>query len=113
MWIVIFSALSAVIACLACLGAGFAAQRARRDVGLPRAKLLSAESRLALIERSHNGLAEVVTELANRVKMMKVRSAVRHGSSSTELPDPHTDPNGWRKAMNLRIAERKLSGTHN
>ena len=113
MWIVIFSALSAVIACLACLGAGFAALRARRYVAWQQVELHFVESRLALIERSHNDLAEVVTELANRVKMMKVRSAVRHGSSSTELPDPHTDPNGWRKAMNLRIAERKLSGTHN
>ena len=110
MWTVIFCALSAGIAFASCLAAFWSAQRARADVGLPAAKLHSVESRLALIERSHNDVAEVVTELANRVKMMKVRNSLRHQDAKNEEPDPFKDPDGWRTMMNRKIAAAKVNG---
>jgi hypothetical protein len=66
---------------------------------------------LQLLERNLNDQQETMTELANRVKMMKVRSAVRHGSTDPDaMPDPYRDPDGWRNAMNRRIAAKRLNG---
>lgn len=56
-------------------------------------------------------LEETVSLLANRVKMMRVRNAVTHTDKSNGgEPDPYRDPNGWRAAMNRRLAQGKLSG---
>lgn len=56
-------------------------------------------------------LEETCSLLANRVKMMKVRSAATHTDKSNGAePDPYRDPNGWREAMNRQIARGKLSG---
>lgn len=53
-------------------------------------------------------LEETVSLLANRVKMMRVRNAVTHTDKPSGLPDPHRDPDGWRRAMNSRLAQSKL-----
>lgn len=110
MWNAIFCALSAVIAFGSTCAAVFVARRAARDAGLPAAKLHYCESQLALMQRSQNDLAEVVTELSNRIKMMKVRNTLRHGSKSDDEPDPYKDPDGWRSMMNRKIAAAKLNG---
>jgi hypothetical protein len=111
MWLAIFSALSAVVAVAAAIWGQLAVRNAVRAAESPLAKAHSNESRLLLLERSLNDQGEVLTELANRVKMMKVRSAVRHGSSDPDaLPDPYRDPDGWRNAMNRRIASKRLNG---
>jgi hypothetical protein len=48
--------------------------------------------------------------LANRVKMQRVRNATDHATGNGKaklgadgLPDPYTDPDGWRKAMNAKL----------
>jgi hypothetical protein len=42
---------------------------------------------------------------------MKVRSASSHATrSDNELPDPYRDPDGWRRAMNTRLAMNKVNG---
>jgi hypothetical protein len=52
-----------------------------------------------------------MTELANRLKMIKVRSATSHGSKTSDgLPDPYTDADAWRKAMTAKIGMAKLNG---
>lgn len=57
-------------------------------------------------------LSETVEQLANRVKMQRVRNAINHvpDKPSTDLPDPHKDPDGWRRAMNAKLALAKLNG---
>lgn len=108
MWTVFFCVLSAAVSILSAIAGLSFARRAARASALPLEKALSCESRLLLAERSLNDQSEVLTELANRVKMMKVRSAVRHGSNGDERPDPYRDPDGWRKAMNLELAKGRM-----
>lgn len=108
MWTVFFCALSAAIAFLSALAALHHARSAARALALPLEKAVSCESRVLLIERSVNDQGEVLTELANRVKMMKVRSAVRHGTMTDDRPDPYKDPDAWRKAMNLELAKGRI-----
>jgi hypothetical protein len=110
MWTVIFCALSAAIAAASCLGAFLSARRAAHDVELPLVKLRSIESRTVLTERSLNDVSEVLTELSNRVKMMKVRGSLRHQDASPTEPDPYKDPDGWRNMMNRKLAAAKLNG---
>lgn len=104
-------ALSAVT-CLACLIVTiWLARRAAHVAELPGARLRSIESRLASLENSGSDLLQLITDMANSQKMQRVRAASKHSSSDRRgdgLPDPHTDPDGWRKAMNLRIAQSRL-----
>lgn len=52
---------------------------------------------------------ETLAMLANRVKMMRVRNAVTHTDKPNgEIPDPFRDPNGWRAAMNRKLARGTL-----
>jgi len=54
---------------------------------------------------------QALTDLANRLKMIKVRKASAHGSRvDDEMPDPYTDPDRWRTAMTRKIALNKLNG---
>lgn len=110
MWPAIFCVLSAAVSILSALAAFSHAQRAARASALPLEKALSVESRLLLVERSLNDASEVLTELANRVKMMKVRGSLRHIEDKPSEPDPYKDPDGWRKMMNRRLAMNKLQG---
>jgi hypothetical protein len=68
-------------------------------------------SRIQSLETSHEELAAELQAVANRVKMMRVRNATNHTRDpepSSEMPDPHTQPEAWRKAMNLKIAQRSI-----
>lgn len=66
-------------------------------------------SRLRSIEQSLTDTQDAVTEVANRVKMMKVRNAANHSDPDKRgLPDPYKDPDGWRKAMNARLHTAKI-----
>ena len=113
--LVFFVALSVVL-CLGCLTATiYAARHAARVAGLPAAKLRSLASEIESLKLSVEEWSTITTNLANSAKMQRVRAAAKQSSSDRSadgLPDPHTDPEGWRKAMNLRIAERRLNGTH-
>jgi hypothetical protein len=108
MWLAFFSALSASVAFLSAIAALHHARSARLASALPLEKALSAESKLLLLERSVNDQQEVLTELANRVKMMKVRNSLRHTSDPDAMPDPYTAPDEWRKKMNLKLAMGRI-----
>ena len=110
MWLVFSCVLSAVAALFCLIATFFVAQRARADAGLPQAKLHFIESQLQLLQRSQNDQAEVLTELSNRVKMMKVRNSLRHGDKDSAEPDPYKDPDGWRNMMNRKLAAAKFNG---
>lgn len=66
--------------------------------------------RLGSVERSLAELTATMQELANRVKMQRVRAAVNHVPDrpvDESLPDPYRDPDGWRKAMNERLTRNR------
>ena len=74
-----------VTLCIASLAVSFFAARfAVRRMEFPQAKLASFESKLRSIEHSLLEQAETLTQLANRVKMQRVRTAINHVSD----PDP-------------------------
>lgn len=109
-----FCALSAVLAILSLTLAIFAVRSARRAAGSSPAKLRSIESRIALLESSVSEWSQLTTDVANSVKMMKVRRATAGPSSSgrgDDLPDPYKDPDGWRSAMNRRIGQQRFNQT--
>lgn len=110
---VFFFVLSAASATLSLAGAYFSVRYARRVAELPRAKLRSIELRIESLENSVLEWSQTVTDLANSQKMTRVRAASKHASSDQTkdgMPDPYRDPDGWRKAMNKRIAMRGLNG---
>lgn len=104
-----FSVLSAAALLLSVLALFFAVRTAALVRELQRAQPDLRASRLKSLETSLEDLSETVTALANRVKMMRVRTAVNHVPDSkqpaTGFPDPYTDPDRWRAAMNSRIAQ--------
>lgn len=76
-----------VMLCIASLALSFFAVRnVTRRMAFPQAKLASFESKLRSIEHSQNEQAETLTQLANRVKMQRVRTAINHVS------DPEPEP---------------------
>lgn len=80
LWITISFALLAIL-CVSCLLAGLIAARiAARTTALPRAELASLASKLRSIEHCQLESGEALTQLANRVKMQRVRNAINHTS---------------------------------
>lgn len=108
-----FSALSVVLATASLILAFWSARSAKRAVESPPAKLRSIESRIESLEGSVSEWSQLTTDVANSVKMMKVRRMTAGPSSSAQaddFPDPYKDPDKWRAAMNRRIAASKLNG---
>jgi len=111
MWLTFFSVSTVAIACASLAISVFAALRAGRALASPPQRLRSVESRLQSIEQLVEEHTQAMTDLANRLKMIKVRSATSHGSKTSDgLPDPYTDPDGWRKAMTAKIGMSRLNG---
>jgi hypothetical protein len=65
-------------------------------------------SRIESLELSAEELRQALTDLANRVKMQRVRNVVTHGQANDGEPDPYKNPDAWRKAMNRRLSSTKL-----
>ena len=114
MWLVISCALSASTAILS-LGVAMRALSAARSAAhvqeLPHQRLRSCESAVQSLAESREEQAAAMLDLANRLKMIKVRSASIHATRTEgEMPDPYTDPDRWRTAMNKRIAMQRING---
>ena len=80
--------------------------RVRRE--LREAALAWQQSPQRSVQSLLESHTEELTNLANRVKMMKVRRASNHTDRNGELPDAYRDPDAWRAAMNARIAASKV-----
>lgn len=110
MWTAIFSVLSVVLCSCCLIGCVFVAQRARQNSGPQAAQIRSITSRQASLVESLEAVQLELERLSNRVKMQRVRNVTEHGqmrAGNGALPDPHTQPNEWRAAMNRKLAEAK------
>jgi hypothetical protein len=111
MWLTFFCVLTAAISCASLTVSVFAARRAARALESPPIRQRSVELKLQSAEDLLAEHTQAITDLTNRLKMMKVRSASSHATrSDNELPDPYRDPDGWRRAMNTRLAMNKVNG---
>jgi hypothetical protein len=111
MWLTFFCVSTAVIACASLLLAFFAVLYARRALESPPLRLRSVELKAQSCEQLVEEHTQAITDLTNRLKMMKVRSASSHAiKDDNGLPDPYRDPDGWRRAMNSRMALSKING---
>jgi len=99
----IFSALSVLSFILSCVALFYSAQSVIRLRGLQVRFRSSPLSRLDSLETSLTDTQAVLSELANKVKMMKVRGAVHHQGEPTTDPDPYTQPDEWRARMNAKL----------
>lgn len=105
-----FAALSAALS-LACLTRAISAARdAKAATGLPARALSSLTSRIESLEVSRDDQATAMTDLANRLKMIRVRSAANHASKPDGDPDPYKEPERWRTVMNERLARSRVGG---
>lgn len=107
MWPVFSNVLSALACFLSILAVISAALSAIRVRELQDRKLHWPESRIKSLETSLTDTQDALEEVANRVKMMKVRSAARHVQEKASDPDPYTQPDEWRRAMNKRLADSR------
>lgn len=106
---VIFNVLSVSAFFLSILAVIFAARAAIRERELLDELQRLPVSRLKSLETSLADTQGALEEVANRVKMMKVRNAANHSSErANTFPDPYKDPEGWRKAMNSRLSAARL-----
>lgn len=101
----------ASVSCAAAIFCAVETARVRRELldlvrRLPLSQLQSVQSLLD----SHT---DALTDLANRLKMMKVRRASEHTDRSNGLPDPYKEPDAWRTAMNAKLARAKVPGVNN
>ena len=107
MWNAIFSALSVILCCLCLAGCLLVVRNVHHDSASERAKLRSYGSRIESLELSRDEAADLMLKMANSEKMKRVRAAQAHAVSPAGDPDPYKQPDEWRKAMNLRLAEAK------
>lgn len=108
-----FSIASSVIALVISIVATLVAARTASRVQALRDRFARLPvSRLESLATAQAELAETMEALANRVKMQRVRNAANHvpDLAQSSVPDPHRDPDGWRKAMNAKLALGKLNG---
>lgn len=107
MWSVIFSVASALTAVLSLVLALWSARTARAALALSQVVRALPESQLQSLRDSIAELTQNQLDFANRLKMSKVRAAVRHadksnGSASGE-PDARMDPEAWRAWKNAQL----------
>lgn len=88
MWITIFFALSAILSIGSLIAALSAVRIARAMTESPLAAMRSFESKLRSIESSQADTGDALMQLANRVKMQRVRTAANHVQDRPIDDDP-------------------------
>lgn len=120
-WIPEFS-LALAVAAFACsaVAALLAARTATRVQALrdrlaasPPGSMDSLSKRVESLTTMLDEQGTALAELAQKVKMQRVRTAanhVRESRSDGELPDPYREPDAWRDAVNSRLARARIGG---
>lgn len=70
-------------------------------------RLAEIESSLTELTDAHHALYESNKKLRARITMRQNRAA-KNGAGD-DLPDPKTDPDGWKRAMRVRLHQDKLT----
>lgn len=108
-----FSAIALLVSLIACF---YAVKDATALASLQERMKISPVSRLESCESSIESLAVEMGNLANRVKMIKVRRAADHvkdDDGNDRLPgepDWRKDPEAWRNWKNQQIQAARLRG---
>lgn len=107
MWSVFFSVVSVLTAAISLVLALWSVRIAKAALASSQAVRALPESRLQSLRDSIEELTQNQMDFANRLKMTKVRAAVRHadksnGSASGE-PDARVDPEAWRAWKNAQL----------
>ena len=103
MWTVILCVSSVALSSLSLAVALFAVQRAKAGAESLPGKLRSLPSRVESLEDSLAETQLALAEVANRVKMQKVRNAANHVKRETGEPDAASDPEAWRAWKNKQL----------
>lgn len=104
MWTVIFFVSIALVCVLCAISTVINARDAYQGLESQRRRLTSIESGMQSIITSHESWQEVVADLANSMKMAKVRRGLKSNTSSANgEPDPKSDPEGWRTWKNAQL----------
>jgi len=106
MWLATFSALTAITSLCCFLGCLFVARNAAARSASLRKRIDSCESTVQSVTSSLREWQEVVADLANQIKMTKVRKALNHSGNGTRPggePDPKVDPEAWRTWKNAQL----------
>lgn len=98
-----FFAFSATISVLCLIATTYAARSAVRALESLRAHPRYSESRIKSLETSVADLQSALTDVANRVKMMRVRNAANHVPDNGAA-DPYQQPDRWRAEINKQLA---------
>lgn len=107
-WIVFSIALTAIALLLSIPAAFLSVRNAIRVQELQQAFRASKPLQAESFDSRLNELADVVSLLANRVKMMKVRNATTHTDRDKGgEPDAKSDPEAWRAWMNAQLGKPK------
>lgn len=114
MWTAIFCASSAVLCAVCLIGCTRVARTVQENSVSLEAEVRLNASRIRSLTESHTLTVEELENLANRVKMQRVRNATDHATKKSaragDMPDPYTSPDEWRAAMTKRLAEAKIAG---
>lgn len=94
----IFVAAIALATLVAAVSAVISLRRAenRRLINLERA-VADYRTETEALANSYDGLRETLKRINSRTRMRELRAERKNGSDG--LPDPNTDPEGWRDAM--------------
>jgi len=104
MWITISFALLAILSIASLTAALFAVRIARATTEFPLAAMRSFESKLRSIESSQADTADALMQVANKVKMQKVRNAANH------IQDPPADESTAALKDRLRMKAGLVAG---
>lgn len=92
--------LSAVLSLSAVIGVGYALLRAETP------RLLACEARQRELEIEVQALRNAYESTKESLKRINSRYVMRErrakGSNGSDVPDPQTDPEGWRAAMQTK-----------
>lgn len=103
-WIVTFCVLSAIASALCLLASLHVARSVSLRWDSLQKSIRFAESQARLAVTSVTEWQEVTQDLANQVKMHKVRKALKHSDpDASRAPDPRIDPEGWRAWQNRNL----------
>jgi hypothetical protein len=103
MWSVILCALSVALSLFALVISLYAARTANRLSAWRRANKESRASELQSLRDLIDEQGRALLEVANRVKMQRVRNAANHVRGSQGEPDARTDPDAWRNWKNAQL----------